>query len=291
MSELRRLADQADDEHASDPAAAAERLERGYALLPGEAGDAEAFARVLEHVLLGHLDDGARLAGAIGRLQPWAGADEALAAVLQRAQLAIALTDSLQPLQHSALPAAERVRALYNSALARVRRGDWPAVDERIAAALALQADAGRACAAMMNNIAADLCDGLLEAHRGSERERVMLECAQRARDAWARVGGWVETERADYRLALCHAAAGRGAQALGFARACLERCEAEGADAFELLFAHEALLQAQLSAGDPQAAAAERAQIRTLLTQVDDADSRTFAEAYLASLPAMRSQ
>ena len=115
-----------------------------------------------------------------------------------------------------------------------------------------------------------------------------MLDAARQAREAWSRAGGWMETERADDQLAMCHAVAGQGHEAVTHARACLAVCEANAADAYERFFAFEALAHAHAVAG--QAAAAKRARDRMAecLQQVDDADSRADAEPCLAKVDAM---
>lgn len=291
---LRQLADQAMNEHGAAPQAAAERLRAGFALLPGEAGAADAFARVLEHVLLGHLDRAAELAAALDRLQALAHDDAALATTLLRARLAIALVDDTAAAQHSALPAAERIRAHCNAALARCRRGEWSAVRERMDAArrwLQPLDDTGalRAYAAMMNNIASDIEQELRPAQQqDAQRVAVMLEAASRAREAWSRAGGWRETERADYLLALCHAKAGQGEQAMVHAQACLALCEANGGDPFECFFAHEALLRAHLAARRPEAASGERARMVERLQMLQDPDLRPYAQDTLAAVDAL---
>jgi hypothetical protein len=109
-----------------------------------------------------------------------------------------------------------------------------------------------------------------------------MLDAAERARAAWARVGGWVEAERAEYQLALCHAAAGHGAAAVRHAQACLQGCVEHGADAFETFFAHEALVHAHVAAREGERAHDALLAMRACLAQVDDADSCAWGETTL---------
>jgi hypothetical protein len=288
-SPLRQLTDRAHDEHVDDAAAAGERLLSGLALLPGEAGDAEHYVRTAEHVLLGHLDDAPSLSRLLDEVPP-AAAEAAVA----RARLALQLAADLRALEDCPAPPAVQVGALYNAALALTRRADWHGVAARMEAAASIaerhagDAAVQRAHAAMQNNIAGDMRYYLQPEHRAdTAKVQTMLDAAARAREAWARAGGWMEVERAEYQLALCHAAAGLGAQAVKHAQACLSICEANGADACERFFAYEALAHAQRSAGESSAARAMRERMAALLPQIDDEGSRSFAQQALQALGA----
>jgi hypothetical protein len=135
----------------------------------------------------------------------------------------------------------------------------------------------------MTNNLAGDLRgEPGGRARSDADLRRAMLDAAERARAAWARVGGWVEAERAEYQLALCHSAAGHGAQAVRHERACLQGCVEHGADAFEAFFAHEALVHAHLAAHEGEPAQQALAAMRNCLAQVEDAESRAWGEKTL---------
>ncbi|MEW6705229.1 MAG: hypothetical protein AB1430_10300 [Pseudomonadota bacterium] len=289
-SALRRLVDEANDEHYESPEAAGRRLLSGLELLPGDPRDAEYCVRIAEHLLLGHLADAAALMQVLERVHPLAG-DAVLDATVARARLAADLVENLQALPASSVPAADRVRALYNAALARLQRADWPGVAERMEAAQAIgtsgnDAAALRAYAAMMNNIASEIRSGFSTEHRlDAAKVGTMLDAAQRAREAWSRAGGWKETERADYLLAMCCALAGQAAPALAHARACLAGCEANNADAYERFFAHEALAHAYLSADQMADASAQRDRMATLLPRILDGGSQQYAADTLRQL------
>jgi hypothetical protein len=287
VSALRQLTDQAHERHFDDAAGAGRHLAAGVALLPGEAADAEHYLRTAQHVLLGHLDDALALSRVLDAV-PASCAEAAVA----RARLAIRLAEDLRALAGAALPPAAQLNALYDAALARTRRGDWPGVQACMEAAGSLADRHGedlaaqRAHAAMQNNIAGDLRYDLKPAHRAdTARVQTMLDAARRAREAWGRAGGWVEAERAEYQLALCHAAAGLGGQAVEHARACVAICEAHGADAYERLFAHEALARAHASAGQGAAAQAQSDRVAALVEAVEDPASREFAQEALRQL------
>lgn len=285
-STLRLWLDQAMDRHAAAPDAVARELAERAAALPVDAEGAEAL-RLAEHVWLGHLGDGGALQSFVDRL-PAAFAEHASTAPsLQRVRWALAtLAGTVAP-----APAdAPRWRAQQNVVLALARQGRCAEAarlllaDEAAAQAHG-QAEAGQAFAAMANNVA-----GHLQDHAGSDsaRDAVMLQAAALARRAWASAGTWLHVERADYRLALCHAAAGQGAEAVMHARHCLQACEAAGqhADAMEHFFAHEALVRAHRAAGDAPAADAAQQRMQGLLPDITDADGlRAWCADVLADL------
>lgn len=281
MSEtsLQTLIAQALAAHAERPEEARALLARAQDLAP--AADAEALAELLraaEHVLLGHLGDGAAMQEFLKRMP----AHDAVQRT--RAALALAAGDAAADALLDPLPAAERVRAHYNAALAHTRTGDWRGAAQLVRQAQdhAVDTAARKALAALANNLAADL----RYYHRPGHglRDELMLEAARLARAAWGQVGGWLELERADWQLALCAAAVGRADLALVHARECLRVCADNNADAFERFFAHQALALAHLADADPPAARHERALMAELLPQVPAAE-RDYAGRALAEL------
>lgn len=285
---LRDWLDDAQGRHADAPADVTAALAERAATLPADAEGAEAL-RLAEHVWLGHAGDAAGLQAFVDRLPPAWRDTPATAPSLQRAQWALAvLARSPAP----ALADAPRWRALQNVVLAMASQG-------RAAEALGLlladepaalaqgRSEAGQAFAAMANNVAGHLQDS---AGHDAARDTLMLQAAALARRAWASAGTWLHVERADYRLALCHAAAGQGAEAVIHAQRCLAACVAAGdeADAMEHFFAHEALAQAHRAAGDAAAAAAARQRMHRLLPDIAEAEGlRAWCADVLSKLPA----
>lgn len=292
VSPLAALVAEAHEAHTRDLDASRRRLQQGFELLPAHTGDAVLFARELKHQWLAHRTDVGGLAQAWARLQPLAGADPALAALLAQGHLAMALIENPDALQRSSLPAADRVRACGDAAQALAQQADWGGARGLFEAADALAGDGGdaavmKAFAALSNNLASDILDTLTAATAGdAPRVGLMLHAARRARDAWALAGGWLQVERADYLLALCHAKADQGAQAIAHAQACLDACQQHDADAFERLFAHEALALAMVSAGRLEEAARHRAQMGTCFQDIGE-DLRRWAEPALAKVDA----
>jgi hypothetical protein len=274
---LRAWLDTAWDSHDRQPRALALDLAQRAADLPDDAEGAEA-VRLARHVMLGHLADAAGLQAFLATLP----GGTALAPMRERALWALATLEG-QP--GPELPEDVRHALLADVAQAEIEMGRLASARARIAsleARVAAHPDEAvrRAYAITCNNLALALRTG----PRGdAARDGLMIELAELARRAWARAGTWLHVERADYQLAMCHAAIGQGAQALDHARACLSRCEAEGADAYEFFFAHEALVHAHRAAADAAAAQRHQDLMARLLEQVADPAQRGYCEATLA--------
>lgn len=75
-----------------------------------------------------------------------------------------------------------------------------------------------------------------------SEQMALMLLTARAARKYWQISGTWLETERAEYRLARSYLKAGDFISSIIHANLCLTICETNKADALEFFFAYEAI-------------------------------------------------
>ena len=289
---LRFWLDQAQSQHADQPLAITAALTARAASLPADADGAEAI-RLAEHVWLAHAADTSGLQAFLDALPATLSDDASTAPSLQRADGALAwLAGQVAKTQ----PDATRWRVLQNVVLAMAAQGRSAEAlgllqaDEATARALG-PSDAGQAFAATANNVASHLQDR----PRGDEaRDSLMLQAAAIARRAWENAGSWMQVERADYRLALCHAAAGQGAEAVEHARRCLADCMADcvaagdQADALEHFFAHEALVRAHRAAGDAAAAGAAVQRMQVLLADIAEADGlRAWCADVLSALPA----
>jgi len=282
-STLRRWLDQAWDDHADACSRVALELAERAATLPDDAEGAEA-VQLAEHVMLAHLADAPALQAFLAAL-PAASAAPAARFVsgVARAQWALATLAGEPP---PAISDASRWGALHSVVMVLLSRGQLAQARTRLladeaAAAAHAELNARKAYAATANNTASDLLAG---AGANAERDALMIEAAELARRAWAAAGGtWMNAERADYLLALCHAALGHGSEALAAADACLRCCEANGAEPGELFFAHECSLRAQRAAGNGASAAAQREQMVALLAQISDPGLRGYCEKMLA--------
>ena len=285
---------QAQDRHADAPQAVAEGLRARAPTLPADEDGAQAL-RLAEHVWLAHLGDPAGLAALVAALPAaWSGGAAAPDAgpAVARARIAWALA-MLAGQAAPPLPQAACWRALQNLVLALARQGRWAQAEawllaDEVAAAACGASDAGRAYAASANNVAQDLAAG----PRGdAARDHLMLVAARLSQRAWAQAGTWLQQQRAEYRLALCHAVLGQGEAALAHARRCLSACQAgdgqQPADAVEHFFAFEALARAHHAANDAAGASLAAGRMAALLPDIDEADGlRAWCEQAVHDLP-----
>lgn len=265
--------------HPQAPAEIAAALAARAPALPDDPDGAEAL-RLAMHVILGHLHDEALAERVLAALP----AGEAFTPGRQQAAWTIAvMRDEPAP---PATPTAARWRGLHELALAWATRGRAAEAHERLiaqAAEAAASTDtvAQRAHAAASNNIAAGLRERPV---RDVASTALMLAAAQAAHEAWGRAGSWQQVERAEYQWARCLATAGDADAARAHAQACLAICEAEGADAFERFFAHEALAWAARSASDAAEETAQRARMVALRGEVE-ASLQPWCDEALADL------
>ena len=141
---------------------------------------------------------------------------------------------------------------------------------------------AARALAVTGNNLA---CEFENMAALTDDERAMMLFAAQVGREFWAIAGGWMEIERAEYRLAMSHIRAGDPATALAHGHRCLSIVQANGSDPGEAFFAHEAIARACLAAGDVVASRRERDSMDTLLPAIGDESFRAYCAGELAKL------
>jgi hypothetical protein len=267
------------NDHDSDLAGVADRLDAGLPLLKREPAKTGEFVGLVEHVVLSHLGDADAMSRWIERLAPLAAEQPDAQAPLARSRLALRL------LRGEAVGADEQprdvlIRAHGSAANGACARGDVGRARALLHAATALAPDddmgAVKALAAVSNNLASQLlADG-----RGPEPDALMMEAAELAQRCWHRAGTWMNAERADYLLAVCAAAMGDGQRALRHANACLSLCTAHGADAFELFFAREALGKASLAAGNRGNASDALAHMAELLPAIADEGDRAYAQS-----------
>ena len=185
-----------------------------------------------------------------------------------------------------ASPDLAHAHAVAASALAAQHRqadaiGHYRAARAAAAAGLPDGDPAIRALAVTSNNLAATLEE---TSGRSAAETATMLDAAAAAREHWARAGGWLEVERAEYMLAKCRLAAGDAAGALRHARECVAICERNDADAFERFFAHGVSAQAHRALGDAAAFGAAKSAALTLHDALP-ADQKPWCEPTLKLL------
>jgi hypothetical protein len=277
-------------DHADQSAAVAERL-RTQTPAPQSAAQLAALSRLVVHLCgehLGAFDDGRwRLAALAGH--PLADAMVQSALRVGIASLTLAETGhadrdgfTLEELIRSEAGAAAvslgRQRTERALALLRDARG-------RVAALPAATGAVHRALAVACNNMAWDLHD------RGNARSAAdtaaMLDVAAASRVHWAHAGTWLEVERADYALALCHLSAALPEQGLHFAAQCLAACAQNNAPPYEHFFAHEALSKLLHARGAAAECASHVAAAEVVFAQLP-ADEQSGCRATLTALQAL---
>lgn len=213
------------------------------------------FARLVTHVLGEHLGawvEGQSLLTELGS-RPLA-SDRAARDALGRAVAALRRASGDAD-DASALTPDVRIAALADASSLLSGRGELDAslraLDDALALAAAGVPDASvavRALAVAGNNLAESL-----EAHRDRSRALTlgMVRAAEAGLTYWRRAGTWLEEERAHYRLARSHLAAGDPPSARAAIERCLEVCDANDAPPFERFFGHAVLALVRRAAGD----------------------------------------
>ena len=246
--------EQAWADHGERALEVAQRLEQGYAMIEAPAQIAP-FARILAHVDGEHLANWAEGVVRLERLRAHAQwRDEGDGAIVVRRLIAaLILGSGGEPA--TSLTTADRAHAHAIAAAALAAQDRRAEAIRHFRAALAAATGglpsgdpAIRALAITSNNLASTLEE---MPSRSSGESAVMLEAARAAREYWARAGGWLETERAEYMLAKCHLAAGDANGALAHARNCSAICAANDADTFERFFAQSVVALAYRALGD----------------------------------------
>ena len=278
-------------DHADDPSGVADRLGDALPLISEDAQIA-ALAGIAHHVFGEHLGawhDGLAFFDRLSALPSLAAngtggaalrcctAGLLLAARLDDTRAALAPSDRVRASAMAAATLAERdtprALMLFEEALAQMRSAALPAADP-----------ANRALAGTANNLAVAL---ERKPSRTTAERDLMILAAQTARTYWAIAGTWLETERAEYRLAMTWLQAGDAAEAQRHAQACLAIVAANDGAPLERFFAHEALALAEHATGRAAARAHAIAAARRSFEQLDDSDKTWCAET-LATLDAL---
>lgn len=265
------------DDHATDAAAVAARLDEGIALVADEA-QLNQLMNLGHHVYGEHLGRWQQGISFIERLAalPLFVADGSSGQAHRRSVASLRLAAG-EPIDDAALVASDcvRVAAMAASALAehdstRAKQLLQDALDHAQRAGLPDADPMNRALAVAGNNIACALEE---KPGRSADERELMILAAQTARHYWAIAGTWLETERAEYRLANTWLQAGDLARAREHAQACLEIVAANDGPALERLFGWEALGLVERAAGNATGHAQALARAREAYEQLDDSD------------------
>lgn len=288
--DFKTFIDKAWDDHATDTEAVANRLDDGLALVVDES-QLNQLMNLGQHVHGEHLGQWRRGVAFVERLTilpayaPGGTSGQARARTIASLRLAAA-----EEAQLDALSPSDRVRVLAMAGSSLAER-DTARASTLLQQALDLAQRAGlpdtdpvnRVLAATGNNLACALEDKPI---RSAEERALMILAAQTARHYWAIAGTWLETERAEYRLANTWLRAGDLARAREHAQACLEIVAANGGAALERLFGWEALGLIERAAGNASGHAQALARAREAFAELDESD-RSWCAASLEKLAA----
>jgi hypothetical protein len=279
---------QAWNEHAADASKVAEGLLTGLKLV--ETNDQVGpMASLIVHVTGEHLGQWGRGIELLSSLKANASlvagsdADGAVSRSIAALQVASGDDAVLNSFGHS-----DRVRilAMASSALASSQTSRATSLLElalKIAESAKLEAKdaAHRALAVTGNNLACALEE---KAARSESEVQLMILAARTSRRHWELAGGWMEVERAEYRLANTFLKAGKVEEASKHASACLEISKANGADELELFFANEAVAMVELARGEKLMAVNAVERMKSLFTKMS-ADNQPWCKASLEKL------
>ena len=280
------------DDHVKDAPGVATRLQtEGIALL-SEAGQIVPLAHLAHHVMgehLGRWQDGLQFQQQLAALplcQLGSAEAQALGRFMASLQLAsgamdaVDLRSTLSPsdaIRVTAMAAASlagqdtaRALVLFQDALAQADRAALPDTDP-----------CTRALAVSGNNLASTLEE---KNSRSAEERSLMILAAQTARRYWAIAGGWLETERAEHRLAMTWLQAGDPVQARLHAQNCLDNVAANEGPALERFFGWDALGRAERAAANATAHAQALSQAEAAFAALEPSD-RGWCQATLDAL------
>jgi hypothetical protein len=268
--------DAAWSDHATDAAAVAERIRSQALAFVTEEGRVVPIAHLAQHVFGDHLGRWADGLAFLDQVAALPVTQAVPAQAVARFQAALKLAGGLADTR-ATLDASERIRV---TALAAAQLGAHDAarshalLDEAAAAAeraaLPDKDPAHRNLAIAGNGIASTLEE---LPTRSEAQTQLMLRAAHLGRRFWALAGTWLETERADYRLALSHLAAGLLPQARQHAQDCLEIVQANANVPLEAFFGWEALGRVERAAGNGTGHAQALAQAEAAFAGLDEGD------------------
>ena len=266
--EFKTFMAQAWQDHADDAEGVALRLVHGRELA-AEESDIATLASLAQHVFGEHLGAWQRGMAFLEGFEalPGHSPDGTSGQTLRRCHASLALASGAAGDARAGLSVSDRIRvgAMAAACLAgrdtgRAMQLFQASLDAAQAAGLAATDPTLRALAVTGNSLACALEE---QAERSADERALMILAAQAARHFWALAGTWLETERAEYRLAMTWLRAADAARARQHAQACLAIVDAEAGPALERFFAFEAIGCVEKEAGDSGAHAAALARAR----------------------------
>ena len=261
------------NDHAEHAEQVATRLQASLALL-ADAERIAPYARLVTHVFGEHLarwEDGVSVLEAIMHSPGWQGS-EADQATLARYRATL-LYGAGQSEVLAGLSRDDQIVVLATVATAFLGQGQVRRAIETYQAALT-EADSApvsdaavqRALAIGGNNLACGLEE---KSVRDAFEDDGMVTAAEAGLRYWSLCGTWLNQERAEYRLASSLLKAGRYADAVAHAQACLAICAANDATPFEQFFGFALLAAVHRAQDDAPGFTVAREQARAWYAQI----------------------
>ena len=123
---------------------------------------------------------------------------------------------------------------------------------------------------------------------RTAEDNDLMVHAAHTSRYHWGQVGTPVEFERGDWQLSRVYAKLGKGAEALHYAKHCLNTCLENEIGDFDLAFAYEAMARAHAVNGNWSEADMYVQKAKIAAESIDKKDDRDYFMGELDNIPRM---
>jgi tetratricopeptide (TPR) repeat protein len=278
---------QAWSDHQSDAPAVAGRLNRAADLIHDNS-QIPALTHLATHVYgehLGRWEDAIRFLRRLKDIPAFVPGSESDHAIAR----SVAALEIARGGEHTApgLSLSDRIRVLAVAASALCGQGQTQRAQEvfqeaiDLTGGLARSDPANRALAVTGNNLACSLEE---KEHRSTRDNEMMILAAHTGRQFWEIAGGWLETERAEYRLAMSYLKAEDFPKALHHARLCLEIADKNGAEPLEFFFGNEALALAEKALGNGGGYARAVDEARAAFAKLGD-DDKAWCEATLKVL------
>jgi tetratricopeptide (TPR) repeat protein len=275
-------------DHGDRPEEVADRLPGAVAIMTAP-GNVSSFASLVTHVLGDHLGQWQRgiellqSARTSPVFEPGSAGDASLNRNIAALGFAAGDTGALETLSSE-----DRACALAVAASAFGGRDEFKRAIAAYSAAIGIarqglpeKSPALRALAVGGNNLAVALEE---KKDRDAAETEGMIAAAEGGLEYWKQAGTWLETERAEYRLARSQLQAGKPHAAIECAKRCVEVCEANNAPAFEKFFAFAVLAMAQRAADDRKSFAVSRERALGELERVPE-DEKQWCESDLKEI------
>jgi hypothetical protein len=239
MSDFNTYLNKSWKDHATNAQAVALTFNQGFELI-SEAPHVLAFSRLITHVMGEHLGQWQEGIVLLEKLKSHKLCED-LSAV-NRSIASLKLSAGVE--KPSSFSNSDQAQIYAVSASAMLSQKDLNLAKDYFLTALKMANNldpkdaANRALAVAGNSLSSGLEE---QTNLTSEETELMLLAAQAGRKFWELAGGWLEVERAEYRLAAAYRKAKDLKQSLKHAQLCLEICEKNSASHLDMFFAYEA--------------------------------------------------